>query len=356
MADCKVLIMAAGTGGHIIPALAVAKALQQQGATVRWLGTEQGLEQQLVPPTGIPLEKIAMRGIRNKGLVKLILAPLQLTKATWQAWRIIRQFQPSVVLGFGGFVAGPGGLAATLAAKPLLIHEQNARAGMTNRCLALMARQVYQAFPGTFAARYRPITCGNPVRNEIAQISLPSQRLAGRSGPINLLIVGGSQGAQWFNQTLPKVLASLAVKPNIRHAAGKGRATEVANNYQQLAVTAEVVEFIDDMANSYAWADIVLCRAGALTVSELAAAGVASILIPYPYAVDDHQTKNGQWLEKAGAALLIQQSALNEASLAELLSELQSQRPKLLAMAVAARELGQQDATACLARACLDAS
>lgn len=350
----KVLIMAAGTGGHIIPALAVAKELQKQGATLRWLGTEHGLEQSLVPPTGIPLDRISMKGIRNKGLIKLLLAPLLLTKATWQTLCIIRQYQPTLVIGFGGFVAAPGGLAAFLSRTPLLIHEQNATAGLTNRFLAHFARRIYQAFPNTFAARYQAITCGNPVREEIWQIEAPIQRLSGRAGPINLLITGGSQGAQSFNEMLPKTLATMAVKPNIRHAAGKGRAEQTRRNYQDQGVSAEVLEFIGDMASSYAWADLVICRAGALTVSELAAAGVASVLIPYPHAVDDHQTKNGQWLEEAGAAILIQQKELSEERLASLLTTLQSERPTLINMATAARALAQQDATLVIAKACLD--
>lgn len=350
---CKVLIMAAGTGGHIIPALAVAQALQQQGAQVRWLGTEHGLEQRLVPPTGIALEKITMRGVRNKGVSGLLVAPWRLLKAVWQSRKIIQDYQPSVIIGFGGYIAAPGGLAAFLCAKPLLIHEQNAAAGLTNRCLAPLARQVYQAFPAAFSPRYRPITCGNPVRIEIAAISDPVQRLGQRTGPLNLLIIGGSQGAQWFNQNLPKALAAMTTRPFIRHAAGPGRAAEVENNYCQAGIDAEVVEFINDMAESYAWADLVLCRSGALTVSELAAAGVASILVPYPHAVDDHQTKNGQWLENAGAAILIQQNALEESSLTELLSSLQAQRSKLQAMAIAARQLAPQEATTCLVNACL---
>lgn len=340
----KILIMAAGTGGHIIPALAIAKQVMQQGAEVLWLGTQTGLEQQLVPST-IPLLTISMRGVRKKGLINRLTSPFILLQALYQSIRLIKKIRPDVVIGFGGYVTVPGGLAAYLCGKPLLLHEQNAILGLSNRCLAGFAKQLFQAFPHTFPARYSAMTIGNPVREEILKMPDPTVRMANRQGPLRLLIIGGSQGATIFNEVLPQAISQLAEKPEIWHSAGKRFAATTQQNYSEKQINARVVEFIDDMAAAYTWADLVICRSGALTVSELAAAGVASLLIPYPSAVDDHQTKNGQWLVDVGAAVLIPQAAFNPNQLAEVLHGFSCKRESLLAMAVAAKAVAMKEAT-----------
>lgn len=338
----KILIMAAGTGGHIIPALAVAKKVMQQGIEVLWLGTETGLEQQLVPP--IPLATISMHGIRKKGFINRLSAPFTLLRSIWQSSKLIKKFQPDIVIGFGGYVTAPGGIAAWLLRKPLVIHEQNAIAGLSNRCLAIFAKQIFQAFPETFSQRYQAITTGNPVREEIIALPVPTLRPT-HNGPLRLLIIGGSQGATIFNETLPDAIHQLEQPVEILHSAGKRFTMTTKNNYQQRQINAQVVAFIDNMADAYSWADLVICRSGALTVAELAAAGVASLLIPYPFAVDDHQTKNGQWLVKVGGAILIPQANFNAKQLAGLLNELNCNRQRLKDMAIAARSAAIIDAT-----------
>jgi len=350
----KVLIAAGGTGGHIIPALAVANALIAQKITVHWLGTQQGLEHQLIPPTGIPIHYIQVQGIRGKGFAGLLAAPFRMLRATWQALDVIRSEQPDLVMGFGGFVSGPCGLAAWLLKKPLIIQEQNAIAGFTNRCLAHLAKYVFQAFPNTFNPRYHAITSGNPVREEIVKLPAPEERFANRNGPLRILILGGSQGAAVLNKIIPAAIATfpMAQRPEILHSAGKRFAAETQAIYQQHDVQAHVVAFIDDMANAYAWADLVICRAGALSVAELAAAGVASILIPYPYAVDDHQTANAAWLVQANAAVCVKQDAFTQEEFVVLLYNL-GDRNKLLQMAIAARSIAIPQATTMIVTKCL---
>jgi len=345
----KFLIMAGGTGGHILPALAVAKALQAQGAEIDWLGTARGLEHQLVSPTGIPLHLISMQGVRGKGIAGLLLAPFRLLRATYQACNIIRKLSPTAVLGFGGFVTAPGGLAAWLLRKPLILHEQNAVAGMSNCLLAHLATQVFQAFPHTFPEKFHAITCGNPVREEIFSLISPlppGERVRVR-GVLNILILGGSQGATFLNQTIPETLALLPPeqRPEIWHSAGKNAQEKTQALYQQLNIPAKVDAFIHDMPAAYTWADLVICRAGALTVSELAAAGVASILIPFPAAVDDHQTKNAMWLVNAGAAILMPQREFDPQKLVALLLEFTGDKTKIVQMANAARSVAILDAT-----------
>ena len=348
-----VLIMAAGTGGHIIPALATAQALQKKGYRIDWLGTPQGLENQLVPIANIPLHTIVMHGIRGKGIKRQLLAPWHLLRAMGQSLRIMHRLKPGIVLGFGGFVSAPGGLAAWLLRIPLVVHEQNAVAGMSNRCLAYFARRVCQAFPHSFPARYAPLTCGNPVREAILTIAHPEQRLANRQGALRLLIVGGSQGARALNEQLPPLLMSLTlpVPLAIYHATGKSAHTQVSAFYQQ-AGNARVEPFIVDMAEAYAWADLVICRSGALTAAEIAAAGVASILIPYPHAVDDHQTKNAHYLVDAGAALLLPQHTLSSKTLLACLKPLLSDRTLLQTMAIKARHLALPQATQAMVAVC----
>ena len=357
----RVLIMAGGTGGHVFPALAVAETLRAQGVEVIWMGTRKGLEADVVPRAGFDMEWVSISGLRGKGLSSWLLAPFKLAWAMAQSLAIIMRRRPMMVLGVGGFVTGPGGFVAWLLHRPLVIHEQNAVAGMTNRWLSHCATKVLEAFPGTFTARAKVVSTGNPVRAEIMTVPSPEQRMAGRTGKLNILVVGGSLGAQAFNQVVPETIKQMAphCQPEIWHQAGKRHIDAARAAYQQAGITAARVEpFIDDMAAAYAWADLVLCRAGALTVSELAVAGVASILVPYPYAVDDHQTHNAAYLVQAGAALLLPQSQLNTQTLGAALNDYcqtpDQGRARLLNMAMAARQLAKPAATHDVAQWCLE--
>ncbi len=352
----SVLIMAGGTGGHVFPALAAAECLRERGAPVIWLGVRTGLEATLVPKAGIPMEWIEVAGLRGKGLRRRLLTPFMLARALWQARAVLRRLQPAVVLGMGGFVSGPGGIMARLLGIPLVVHEQNAIAGLTNRILARLANRVLEAFPGTFPSQRQALTVGNPVRQAIADLPPPAERFAGREGPTRLLVLGGSQGALALNQLVPQALALLGdtERPEVWHQAG-GRLQDAAQTaYAQAGMVVRLTPFIDDMAEAYGWADVVLCRAGALTIAELAAAGVGSVLVPFPFAVDDHQTANARFLEQGGAALLIQQAELTTERLATLLRELGSDRTRLLNMAEAARRLAKVDAAEQVARVCLE--
>ena len=357
----RVLIMAGGTGGHVFPALAVAETLRAQGVEVIWMGTRKGLEADVVPRAGFDMEWVSISGLRGKGLSSWLLAPFKLAWAMAQSLVIIMRRRPMMVLGVGGFVTGPGGFVAWLLHRPLVIHEQNAVAGMTNRWLSHCATKVLEAFPGTFTARAKVVSTGNPVRAEIMTVPSPEQRMAGRTGKLNMLVVGGSLGAQAFNQVVPETIKQMAphCQPEIWHQAGKRHIDAARAAYQQAGITAARVEpFIEDMAAAYAWADLVLCRAGALTVSELAVAGVASILVPYPYAVDDHQTHNAAYLVQAGAALLLPQSQLNTQMLGAALNDYcqapDQGRARLLSMAMAARQLAKPAATHDVAQWCLE--
>lgn len=362
MSAPRILIMAGGTGGHVFPALAVAQELRRRGAVVSWLGTRAGIEAELVPEAGIDIDYISISGLRGKGALGWLLAPLRIVRALGQALMVLRRRQPQAVLGLGGFAAGPGGLAAWLSGRPLLIHEQNAVAGLTNRLLSRVAKQVMQAFPGTFPDEPWVSTCGNPVRPQIAALPAPQPRYAGHDGPLRLLVVGGSLGAMALNETLPRALALLAPgqRPLVRHQSGRRHLEQVQESYRAAGVEVELLPFIEDMAAAYDWADLVLCRAGALTVSELAAAGVAAVLVPYPHAVDDHQTRNAAFLVDAGAALLLPQSTMNAETLAATLQRFCADpavgRVELVAMAQAARALARPEATAMVAEACLAAS
>jgi UDP-N-acetylglucosamine--N-acetylmuramyl-(pentapeptide) pyrophosphoryl-undecaprenol N-acetylglucosamine transferase len=326
--------MAGGTGGHVYPALAVAHELRARGHEVVWMGTPDSFEARVVPPHGIPMEFVRVSGLRGKGLIKLFLAPLLIARALLDAWAVLRRRKPDAALGMGGFAAGPGGLVAALWGVPLVIHEQNAAAGLTNRWLARIAQRVLEAFPGTFA---RAETVGNPVRASILALPAPAQRFVNRSGALRVLVIGGSQGARALNERVPQALALLpaAERPEVRHQAG--RTLDVAREaYASSKVPASVEGFIEDMAAAYAWADLVICRAGASTIAELASAGCASVLVPFPAAVDDHQTANAQHLVQAGAARLIPERELTAEKLAAALREL-NDRMRLLAMAQAAR-------------------
>jgi len=352
------LIMAGGTGGHVFPALATADKLQDQGVQVEWLGSRHGIEADLVPKAGIKLHSIEVRGLRGKGKLSLVLAPFKLLVALWQALCVVRAVKPDVVLGMGGFASGPGGLAAWLLRVPVVIHEQNAVAGMTNKALSKLTRHVLEAFQGAFNGKVKTQTVGNPVRGSIIDLESPTQRLAEREGPLRLLVVGGSLGAKAINDLLPEVLADLPKeqRPEVWHQAGKRNIEETQQRYAALGVTdCKVVPFIDDMAEAYSWADLVLCRAGALTVSELSNVGVASVLVPFPFAVDDHQTKNASYLAEREAAVLIQQKDLNKETLTALLTEQLNQRETLMEMANKALSLGKPEASDVVANVCLEA-
>ena len=348
------LIMAGGTGGHIYPGLAVAEALRDEGWRVVWLGTRAGMEARLVPARGFEMAWLNLGGVRGKGPLRLLLLPMQLLAAFWQAARTIFRARPDAVVGFGGYPAFPGGMMASLLGKPLAIHEQNAFAGLTNRVLACLADRVLLGLPGALGgAKDKPIPCGktesewvgNPVRADIAALPSPAERYAGRSGRLNLLVVGGSLGATALNEVVPQALARLPAdaRPSIRHQAGARNLDALRGHYAQAGVEAECLAFIDDMAAAYAWADVVICRAGASTIAELAVAGVAAALVPYPHAVDDHQTANARFLADAGAAWLMPQSALTAEELADWLAHLS--RVELQRRAEQARELGKPGAT-----------
>ncbi|MGM0595335.1 MAG: undecaprenyldiphospho-muramoylpentapeptide beta-N-acetylglucosaminyltransferase [Pseudomonadota bacterium] len=361
MSPLRVLIMAGGTGGHVFPALAVARELQERGVTVSWLGTRRGLEAELVPQAGFEIDFIDIAGLRGNGLAGWLKAPWRLNVALLQALKILRRRQPQVVLGMGGFVTGPGGVAARLSGRPLLIHEQNAIAGLTNRLLSRIANHVLEAFPDTFVGRNVDYT-GNPVRREILSLDEPQVRYAEHRGPLRLFVLGGSLGAMVFNQLLPEALAALpeSARPLVRQQTGKRHIEAARRAYSEAGVEAELLPFIDDMAAMYAWADLVLCRAGALTVSELAAAGVPALLVPYPYAVDDHQRANANYLAEEGAARLIPQEQMSVAALTELLGEFsrapEQGRETLQKMAERARMLGKPGATVEVADACVAAA
>jgi len=358
MTDRQFLIMAGGTGGHVFPALATARALQALGHKVHWLGSARGMESRLIADTDIPLSLIPVAGLRGKGLMTLVKAPFQLLKSLASARKVVRTVRPDCVVGMGGYVAGPGGLAARLNGIPLVIHEQNAVAGLTNRLLAPMARTVLEAFPGSFAKRPGVRCTGNPVRVEVCEVAAPEVRMAGREGSLRLLVVGGSLGAQVFNEILPEALARLpeSSRPEVWHQCGQAKLDSARESYRQAGVEGRVDPFIADMAQAYGWADLVLCRAGALTVAELCAAGVGALLVPYPHAVDDHQTRNAGYMVEGGAAVLIPQPELTAEALADLLERFSADRQRLLEMAVAARDLAITDATERVVNYCLEAA
>lgn len=359
--NMSVLIMAGGTGGHVFPALAVADELRARGATVNWLGTARGIEMRLVPAANINLHMIRVEGVRGRGIIGLLKAPFLIIYAVFQALAIIRQVDADVVLGFGGFASGPGGLAARLLRKPLVIHEQNAVAGTTNRLLAKIANRVLAAFPHAFKnnASVNDVVVGNPVRKQIQQLPGASERYNARTEqklPLQLLVLGGSLGAKAINELVPQALAELPVnaRPLVRHQAGKNHVEATTALYVQHQVNAKVDEFIDDMAAAYAWADVIICRAGALTVSELMVAGVAAVLIPLPSAIDDHQAFNAKNLSDAGAGIALVQRELTAAKLAALLLTELADRKHLLAMAEKAQQLAKPNAAAQVADICVE--
>jgi len=347
-----ILIMAGGTGGHVFPALALARLLRAGDQEVVWLGTRNGLEARVIPAENIDIEWLAMSGLRGKGLATLVAAPFKLIHSIWQALGVIRRRQPRLVVGFGGFVTGPGGVAAWLMRRRLVIHEQNAIAGYSNRCLAHLADRVLSAFPRAFPRGIDDQVVGNPVRAEILAQPPPVVRFARREGALRLLVVGGSLGATRLNSVVPFAVEQSGLDLRVRHQAGERGIDAARAAYEEAGVQAEVTPFIDDMAQAYADADLVICRAGALTISELAAVGVASVLVPFPAAVDDHQTVNAQFLVREGAAVLIADRDLTPARLATELRVLCEGRGKLLAMAERARLVAKPRAAEELAAAC----
>jgi UDP-N-acetylglucosamine--N-acetylmuramyl-(pentapeptide) pyrophosphoryl-undecaprenol N-acetylglucosamine transferase len=352
-----VLLMAGGTGGHVFPALAVADELRQRGIKVAWLGTQRGIEAEVVPKAGIDISFINVAGLRGKGLLGWIIAPFKLLYALWQGLSVLQRIKPAVVLGMGGFVTGPGGIAAWLSRSPLVIHEQNAIAGLTNKLLTPFAVRVLEAFPGTIKSP-KTVHTGNPVRNAIGEEqNKPSALESGAASAekkIHLLVVGGSLGAKALNEVVPEALAQLSdtQRPEIWHQTGKKNIDATVALYKTHDIEAKVEAFIDDMGAAYGWADLVLCRAGALTIAELAIAGLPAILVPYPYAVDDHQTSNAKYLVDNGAALLVQQKDLTAKRLLELLHQLDF--AQLHTMAAAAKKLALPDATKKVADLCLE--
>ena len=343
------LVMAGGTGGHIFPGLAVAQALREQGWKVHWLGAPGSMEERLVPPQGFPLETIDFSGVRGKGLLTLALLPLRLLKAFAQAWAVVRRVRPDVVIGLGGYISFPGGMMATLAGKPLILHEQNSVAGMANKVLANVASRVFCAFPNALPGAQ---WVGNPLRQAFLQQPPPAERFAGRSGPLRILVVGGSLGAKALNDTVPQALALIPPeqRPQVRHQSGAKQMQALQASYAAAGVQAELTPFIDDTASAYAQADLVICRAGASTVTELAAVGAAAIYVPFPHAVDDHQTTNARFVVDAGGGWVVQHTALSPEKLAHMIQNMQ--RSTLLETAQKAKMMQKTEATAAVVAAC----
>lgn len=345
-----ILVMAGGTGGHIFPALAVAHKMRDAGWRVVWLGNPEGMEAKLVPQHGFEMVWVKFSALRGKGILRKLLLPLNLLRGFWQGLKAIRQVKPNVVLGMGGYITFPGGMMAALTGVPLVLHEQNSVAGLANRVLAGVADRIVTGFPNVLK---KGEWVGNPVRPEITKIAAPAERFSERSGALRILIIGGSLGAQALNELVPKGMALLgeAEQPQIVHQAGEKHIDTLKANYAAVGVQAHCVSFIEDMAGAYEWADLVICRAGALTIAELAAAGVASILVPFPHAVDDHQTGNARFLVGVGGAFLLPQTELTAESIALIRNY---SRGQLLEMAEKARSMAKPDATEAVAQLCTD--
>lgn len=347
-----ILIMAGGTGGHVFPALAVANELRERGWDVQWLGTQKGIEARIVPAAKFPLNTIQVEGLRGKGLISLLIAPFKLVRSLFQAFSVVRAIRPQLVIGFGGFASGPGGFVAKIMGIPLIIHEQNARAGTTNRMLSKIANRTLEAFSSGLAGAER---VGNPVRAEICNVPVPEQRFANRVGALRILVLGGSLGAQYINDLVPKAVALLdSDQISVRHQAGDKHVVQCVQAYEALGLVnnVSVCSFIEDMAEAYSWADIVVCRAGALTVSEISAVGLAALFVPFPYAIDDHQTANATWLAEAGAGWVKQQYELTPTILASFLEQHLDSRSRLLSMAKMARAQSLPDSVAVVANIC----
>ena len=347
-----ILIMAGGTGGHIFPGLAVAEVLAARGWRVVWMGVRSGMEADIVPANGYEMVWVNFQGVRGKGIEALVALPLRLLRAMWQAVSALRRVRPDVVLGMGGYIALPGGMMAALLNRPLAIHEQNAVPGTTTRLLAPLADRLLTSFESAFKPKQRALLTGNPIREAFAACAHPAERFAERQGPLRLTVLGGSLGAQALNETVPRALALIpaAVRPHVLHQTGRQHIDAVKSAYANAGVAARCEAFVDDMAEELAASDVVVCRAGATTLAELAAVGVASVLIPFPHAIDDHQTRNAQFLTTSGAAILLPQAALTPAALAEVLRSLD--RARLLDMAMKARALGKPRAAHEVAEVC----
>lgn len=350
--------MAGGTGGHIFPGLAVAQALESKGWSLQWLGSLGGMEQELVAKYNIPLNLIAIKGLRGNGIVGWLKSPFSLAQAIWQAIVIIRRVSPDVILGFGGFASGPGGFAAFLTRKKLIIHEQNAVPGLTNKLLSKIAYKVYQAFPKTFDEKVGALTIGNPIRSEISNIKMKDKSI--NSPVVNVLVIGGSRGAQALNRSLPLIL-SPAIKAGeieVKHQCGEAGYEETVSYYEKYLTSTvqkiDVIQFIDDMATAYRWADLVICRAGALTVSEIAAVGLAAVFVPFPHAVDDHQTLNAQWLVDNNGAVIIQQSELVDETGIEKIRQIIKDRKHISSMGDNSKQVAYLDATEQMSDACIN--
>ena len=353
MSQKTALIMAGGTGGHIFPGLAVAEELRARGWRVHWLGAPGSMESRIVPQHGFPLELIDFSGVRGKGLVTLALLPLRLLRAFWQALQVVRRVKPDVVVGLGGYITFPGGMMGVLCGKPLVLHEQNSVAGMANKVLAGVADRVFTAFPGVLK---KAQWVGNPLRAAFTRQAAPSERFVGRTGPLRLLVVGGSLGAQALNDIVPRALALIPAenRPVVTHQSGATQIDTLRANYQAAGVQAELTPFIDDTASAFAAADIIVCRAGASTVTEIAAVGAAAIFVPFPFAVDNHQTTNARFLVNAGGGWLVQQSDLTPEGLAKML--LNSERTALVDIAEKAKNMQKINATREVVAACEELS
>lgn len=347
----RIMILAGGTGGHIFPALAVAELLRSEGCQVTWMGTRTGLEAKLIPSANIPIDWVGVSGLRGKSWGQRMLAPLRLLRACFQAARILWQRKPQVVLGMGGFVAAPGGLMAWLMRCPLVIHEQNRIPGSTNRLLMRLARVVLEAFPGSYPQKVTAICTGNPIRNAIAR--LPQKATGDISQPLHLLVLGGSLGAKALNELLPEAVSLAGIRLDVWHQTGSAMLESTRLAYSNKGLNAWVDDFIEDMAAAYTWADLVVCRAGAMTISELCAVGLPALLVPLPHAIDDHQTANARYMTDAGAACLLPQAQTDAAKLATELRRLSEQREVLAQMAVQARALAKPQAARLVADICL---
>lgn len=354
MRNKTILIMAGGTGGHVYPALATAQMLAEQNETIAWMGSKGGMEEGVVRNAGIPFYGISVQGIRGKGKLALLLAPLRILQAMWQAMLVMREVKPDCVLGMGGFASGPGGLVARLMGKPLIIHEQNAVAGMTNRLLSRIASTVVEAFPNSFPNQVSAKLTGNPLRKDVCELFYQPKSIGEKKSPLHLLVLGGSLGALKLNECVPMAISRLAEseRPEIWHQSGKRHFDITERAYASASVEARVSPYIEDMAEAYRWADFVICRAGALTIAELCASGLGAILVPYPYAVDDHQTLNARWMEAAGAAWLLPQDDMTPETLAEMLRPLLTKKKRIAILSEAAHKVAQPEATEKVAAEC----
>jgi UDP-N-acetylglucosamine--N-acetylmuramyl-(pentapeptide) pyrophosphoryl-undecaprenol N-acetylglucosamine transferase len=353
-----ILIAAGGTGGHVYPALAIAQKLRATGNRVVWLGVRHGLEAEVVPQVGIELCFVSVVGLRRRGLSPWLLAPFRLARALLQALSVVWRLKPQAVLGMGGFASGPGAVAAWLLRRPLLIHEQNAVPGLTNRLLSKIADVILESFPDSFPPQCKAIRTGNPLREEILKVEAPATRLAGRNGPLRVLVLGGSLGAQSLNEVVPQALKQLpdSVQVDVRHQTGRRHLAATVELYESLGLRIVPDAYIEGIGEAYAWADLAVCRAGAMTVSELAAAGVPAILVPFPYAVDDHQTLNARYLAQAGGAVLLPEHQLEPQGLSRLLADFHDARDRLASMANKARACALRDASSDIAELCLEAA